>query len=178
MAKIKITISPALTRLLITFFIWASFIGVITFLDLYFITLLDRNAASFGEAKRTIATLEQKRTVLVHERTQLVRAEGKLAKIDKIFVDLSDPLPFVEKLEKLSRAKGVSLKLGLPQKREKSLAMSIEAEGQFADISSFIKSVETLSEQAIFEDFSFERFPGRGKELRSRAIARIEVLAQ
>lgn len=178
MAKIKITISPALTRFLIAFFIWASSIGVITFLDLYFITLLDRSAASFGEAKRMIATLEEKRAVLIRERTQLVRAEDKLAKIDKAFVDLSDPLPFVEKLEKFARAKGISLKLGLPQKREKSLAMGIEAEGQFADLISFIKSVETLSERAVFEDFLFERFPGKGKELRARAIARIEVLAQ
>ena len=178
MPKIKITISPALTRLLITFFIWASSIGLITFIDLYFIALIDQGAASFGESKRIIATMEEKRAVLIRERTELVRAEDKLAEIDKIFVDLSDPLPFVEKLEKLARAKGVSLKLGLPQKREKSLAMRIEAEGQFSALISFIKSVETLSEQAVFEDFSFDRFPGRGKELRARTIARIEVLAR
>lgn len=178
MAKVKFTISRALSRFLATSLIWAAALGIIIFLDWYFVARLDRGAASLNQSKSTIATLEDKRASLLRERAELVKIDDKLARIDKIFVDSSEPLSFIEKLEKLARSKGLSLKLGLPQKRERSLSMRIEVEGKFSELTPFVKNVESFTEQTLFEDFSIERFSGKGKEVRGRVVANIEVLAK
>ena len=178
MAKVKFTISHALSRFLITSLLWAAALGIIIFLDWYFVARLDRSAALLSQSKNTIATLEEKRASLLRERAGLIKIEDKLARIDKIFVDSSEPLSFIEKLEKLARSRNLSLELGLPQKREHSLSMRIEVEGQFSELAPFVKSVESFTEQTLFEDFSIERFSGKGKEVRGRIVANIEVLAK
>lgn len=178
MAKVKFTISSAVSRFTTTSFLWVAALGIIIFLDWYFVARLDQSAALLSQSKSAIATLEEKRVSLLRERAELIKIEDKLARIDKIFTDSSEPLSFIEKLEKLARSRGLSLKLGLPQKREGALSMRIEVEGQFSGLAPFVKSVESFTEQTLFEDFSIERFSGKGKEARGRIVANIEVLAK
>lgn len=178
MAKVKFTISPAVSRFTITSFLWAAALGIIIFLDWYFVVRLDRSAAALSQSKNMIATLEEKRVALLRERVELTQIEDKLASIDKIFVDSSEPLAFIEKLEKLARSRGLSLRFGLPRKKEGALSMRIEVEGRFSELEPFVKSVESFTEQTLFEDFSIERFSGKGKEVKGRVVANIEVLAK
>ena len=125
------------------------------------------------------------------ERERIKEFEPSLSRIEKAFADASNPLLFIESLEKLAKGNGIAIKLGIPEKRNQTLLMRLEVEGGLGGVLVFIGEAEFLPQQVIFRDVTFEILTGKilvqpnGSKkaapppvTRARAVGFIEFLAK
>lgn len=124
--------------------------------DVYLFMRIRRASEILTTAKVAIRGLEAKRSSLILTRDRLRDFSSDVAILESAFVDASNPLSLIETLERAARSRGVLLKLSLPQKRQKTFSLRLDAEGRFSGLLLFVRALEELPFQAIIEDFSFE----------------------
>ncbi|MFY9461912.1 MAG: hypothetical protein WAP51_01785 [Candidatus Sungiibacteriota bacterium] len=187
----KIKLTPNLKRLIAAITLWLVVIIVAGGLDWYIFTLLRGKAARLVELKEATVKLELRRALLLKEQEHIKELEPSLSRVENIFVDASNPILFIQSLEKLARGNGVAIKLGIPEKRDRVLSMRLEAGGGLGGVLAFITEVEFLPEQVIFRNTSFEILtvkipvqPAGSKKAppppveQARAVGSIEFLAK
>ena len=151
-----IKLTQNLKRLVATITLWLVVIIGVAGLDWYILALLQVKAARLVELKEATVKLELRRALLLKEREHLKELEPSLAKIEKAFVEASNPLLFIESLEKLAKGNGVTIKLDIPQKKDHTLSMRLSSEGRPQNVLAFMGEVEFLPAQVIFRDIALE----------------------
>ncbi|MDO8500139.1 MAG: hypothetical protein Q7S66_05835 [bacterium] len=153
----KLNFTPSFRRFLGVLGIWLAVVAIAVGLDWYLFTLLQKTAVRLVEAKQKTATLGLKQSSLLKERDRLKEFDADIAKIESAFIDASNPLGFIETLEGLAKENSIVLKLDVPQKKDKTLSMRIEAVGGLQGVLAFVKKMEGLPHQVLFQDATFEK---------------------
>lgn len=179
-----INLNPHLQRLIVVS-VTSLVIGLaVAGLDWYLAALIQKQASELTLAKSAAYRLELKQKALVKERERVKELEPRIAEVERAFVNATEPLLFIESLENLARRDGVMIKLGLPQKKNYTLTMRLEAEGFSRDVLAFAAAVESMPEQVVFADVTFEQLteklsalPAVAKGQTPRAGGRVVRLA-
>lgn len=153
----NIKLTPHLRSLLVSGAIALIVVLVAIGLDWYLFTLIQGRAAMLVGSKEATVALELKQAALLKERDRAKELGPSITQVESAFVNAGDPLRFIESLENLAKLDAVTIKLGLPQKKDFTLTMRLEAEGRPQDILVFMHSVESLPEQVIFENVTYEK---------------------
>ena len=97
----KKKLTPNLKRLIAAITLWLVVIIVAAGLDWYILALLQGKAARLVALKEATVKLELRRALLLKEREQIKELEPSLSRVESVFVDASNPILFIQSLEKL-----------------------------------------------------------------------------
>lgn len=107
---------------------------------------VERNGAALERTRRALAAAEERRAALERERPRRGELASAREEFKTFFVDTSDPLPFIEAVEALSRSVGVSSELTLSSQAPSggTTAYRLRAVGTYGRIMQFLAAFEEL----------------------------------
>ncbi len=140
-------IAESRKRLLVTSGAVATLVLAMAALSISALRSLERYGRELERTRRALAAAEEQRAALEGERSRRGELETAREELRSFFVDASDPLPFIEAVEALSRSVGVSSELTLlspAQAAAGTITYRLRARGTYSRIMQFLAAFEEL----------------------------------
>jgi len=125
---------------------------------------IKKDSEDLVSAKNRIADLENQSREIEDFKENYTDYKSNLEKMTDMFVNLNDPVNFIEFLENTGSDCSLSIKIILPDDYDansdiyESAVFQISAEGRFSDLMNFVKKLESSDYLIEIENISIQNY--------------------